>query len=658
MINVTRLKIILALAIVLVVTVITGCRGTTTEEPTTFQPTQTAASPIVETTHLPEDDQAQPSESEQPKSRPSPTPDEPVGENQSHQDDLVAKLSGLTIDEFFESSWRALMLRDPEWVLSEGLADGYGLEGVTLTNISDEYIRETQEIYKTVLDRLHTYNRDELTDEQQISFDVYAWYLDDQVRGAEFLYYDYPVTFFPVTSVHEGVMYFFTDLHPVTSKQDAEDYVTRLGQVDTKFAQLIEGLKLREAEGVVPPKFAIQWAMYGINNLANTNPISTPYYQAFRDQVLELEDLTNEEKGDLLAAAEASVEDSVLPAYRELAQYLEHQESIAPDAIGVGQFERGDSYYEYILRHFNTTDLTADEIHDLGLRELDRIQSEMRLIFDQLGYPQDESLSQLYDRVALDGGSVSSQNVIDTYESIIDEAEKDLDGAFGLRPQAELIVITSPIKGMYVHPSLDGSRPGAFHAGPGNITEEYYAMPTLAYHEGVPGHHYQISLAQEADLPTFRNMMSFSGYAEGWALYAEQLASELGWYEDDPYGDLGRLQGEAFRAARLVVDTGIHARGWTFEESEQFLSENTGFESGDSLEPSGQIARYIVWPGQSTAYKIGMIKILELRQRAMDQLGDQFDLKEFHNVVLSRGSMPLEVLERVVDLYIESARQQ
>jgi uncharacterized protein (DUF885 family) len=221
-----------------------------------------------------------------------------------------------------------------------------------------------------------------------------------------------------------------------------------------------------------------------------------------------------------------------------------------------------------------------------------------------------------------------------------------------------VIVIKSAIKGMYVSASLDGSRPGAFHAGPGTAPEQRYAMPTLAYHEAVPGHHFQIALAQESDLPTFRNAMSFVGYAEGWALYAEQLASELGWYDDDPYGDLGRLQAEAFRAARLVVDTGLHAKGWTFDQAEDFFRENTGFESDDSVPPQGQIARYVVWPGQSTSYKIGMIKMLQLRQRAMDQLGDQFDLKEFHNVLLSSGSMPLEILERVVDDYIAAKQSQ
>ena len=328
--------------------------------------------------------------------------------------------------------------------------------------------------------------------------------------------------------------------------------------------------------------------------------------------------------------------------------------SVAPTKVGVAQFRGGDEYYAYLLRHYTTTEMSADEVHELGMEELERIHGEMRAIFDQLGYPQDDSLGALFDRVAADGGLVSGTQVIATYEAILEQADENLDQAFDIRPQADVVVINSPIKGMYVSASLDGSRPGAFHAGPANSTEQRYAMPTLAYHEAIPGHHLQIALAQESDLPSFRNMMGFTGYTEGWALYAEQLASELGWYKDDPYGDLGRLQAEAFRAARLVVDTGIHAKGWSFEKAADYFSQNTGYEMDDSVPPEHQIARYVVWPGQSTAYKIGMLKMMELRQRAMDQLGDQFDLKEFHTVILSNGSVPLEVLERIVDDYIRA----
>jgi uncharacterized protein (DUF885 family) len=571
---------------------------------------------------------------------------------QSEAGASATKLDVQDFDDFLEVSWRELSLRDPETVLADGMADVYGLEGAELTDISDEYIRENFELYRVVLEGLRQYDRATLTPDQQLNYDLYEWYLDDQLRREDFIYYDYPATFFPVTAVHEQLLHFFTDLHPLATKQDAQDYVARLEKAGIKIEQLLEGLQLREDAGIIPPQFANQWALYGVSNLARSDARGTPYYQSFEEKLTAI-GLPGAEEQALLDSAEAAIDGVVLPAYQSLADYLQHLESVAPADDGLWQFPKGDDYYAYLLRHYTTTSLTPDEIHELGKQDLEGIHGEMRAIFDQLGYPQDESLGELFDRVATDGGLVAGADVIATYEAIIDRAEQNLDTAFDIRPQADLVVVESPIKGMYVSGALDGSRPGAFHAGPGDTREAYYAMPTLAYHEAIPGHHFQIALAQETDLPSFRNSVSFLGYTEGWALYAEQLASELGWYEDDPFGDLGRLQAEAFRAARLVVDTGIHAKGWTFDQALDYFVENTGFESGGPVDPGIQIARYIVWPGQSTAYKIGMMRMLELRQRAVDGLGDQFDLKAFHNLVLSNGSMPLELLERVVDAYIE-----
>jgi uncharacterized protein (DUF885 family) len=571
---------------------------------------------------------------------------------------LAAKLDGLSLDEFFEVSWRELSLRNPEGVLADGVADIYGLEGAELTDISDAYVRETQQMYVTILDMLHEYNRDRLTPEQRISYDVYEWYLDDRVRQQEFMYHDYPATYYFVTSVPEDLIQFFTELHPVASKQDAEDYVTRLGQVNIKFEQLLEGLKLREETGVVPPRFAIQWALYSWRNLASANADDTPFYQALEEKLDALSGVGVEEKKALLESAEAAIDASVLPAFQALVEYLEYQESIATTDDGVWKLPNGGAYYAYTLRHHTTTDLTADEIHELGLRELECIHAEMRVIFDELGYPQDESLPDLFDRVARDGGQVSGNQVVQTYEALIEEADRSLDEVFDIRPRAKVIVIGAPYGGYYVSGAYDGSRPGAFYAGVSGAGEALYSMPSLAYHEAIPGHHWQISIAQESSLPAFRTAVGFTGYAEGWALYAERLAWELGWYDDNPYGNLGRLQYEAFRAARLVIDTGIHAKGWTFDQAVEYLTENVGYERGDPVNPEHEVARYIVWPGQATSYKIGMIKMLELRQRAMDQLGDRFDLKEFHNVVLSNGSMPLQILEQVVDGWIEETLSQ
>jgi uncharacterized protein (DUF885 family) len=242
--------------------------------------------------------------------------------------------------------------------------------------------------------------------------------------------------------------------------------------------------------------------------------------------------------------------------------------------------------------------------------------------------------------------------LVNAYEAILYEVSQRLDAAFDIRPSGKVVVIAETASGgvsYYVPASADGSRPGVFHAGVGGSWAPKYSMPTVAYHEAIPGHHFQIALAQEMDLPLFRNDIVLNGYAEGWALYAEQLAWELGLYEDNPYGNIGRLQLELLRAVRLVTDTGIHAKKWTREEAKAYMNKVLGLHAF-----SGEVDRYIVLPAQATGYKVGMVKILELRQKAIDQLGDQFDLKEFHSVILGNGSLPLDILEQVVQDYIDA----
>jgi uncharacterized protein (DUF885 family) len=287
----------------------------------------------------------------------------------------------------------------------------------------------------------------------------------------------------------------------------------------------------------------------------------------------------------------------------------------------------------------------------------------MRQVFDELGYPQDGSLSELMGRATQEAGSYDTHSesgkkqVVVAYEALLDGVEQRLDEVFAIRPQAEVEVVGDLSfgggGGFYVPASLDGSRPGAFHTGVAGSRVSKLAMPSVAYHEAIPGHHFQIAIAQERDLPLFRTDVFFNGYAEGWALYAERLAWELGLYEDDPYGNLGRLQLELLRAVRLVTDTGIHAMRWTRREAQAYMNEALG-DPGGGL--SGEVDRYIVLPAQATGYKVGMLKILELRQRAMEELGDQFDLKAFHDVVLGNGALPLDILDGLVEDYIEAQR--
>lgn len=577
----------------------------------------------------------------------------PSSQDQAPADDeikpILDDLSGLPIDQFFEESFHQLSLRNPEILVELGIGQELGLEA-TLTNLSSEYQLATMQLEAGILEILKGYDIEKLSPEQQISHQVYQWYLEDIVQGHPFADHHYIASHMISNGVHNQTFQFFTETHPVNNLEQAENYITRLNLVDEKFAQLADALKIRADMGVIPPQFSIDWALYGLRGQTSSMAVNHPFYHAFREKLNKIDSLSNNDREELLAQAEEAIETSVLPAYASLVKELENQRNMASeDDMGLWQFEGGEEFYAYLLRHYTTTDLTPDEIHELGLSELDRIHDEIKIIFDQLGYPQDEDLVTLFERAAQDGGIVQSSDAIETYEQIISDTYLRLDQAFEVSPQAEVIVKGDPYGGYYVPGSLDGSRPGAFYAEISGGGEPYFQMRSLTYHETIPGHHFQIELAREMNLPTFRNMIDLTGYVEGWALYAERLADDLGWYDDDPYSNLGRLQYEALRAARLVVDTGLHTKQWSFDQAVEFFMGNVGWDRQDS---EYQIARYIVLPGQSTAYMVGMLQILDLRQQAISQLGDDFDLAEFHSVILDGGAMPLSMLIEKVEVYI------
>jgi len=568
---------------------------------------------------------------------------------QPSPDKLSIGLEGLEFDAFVEESYHRLLSRDPETVFELGLAQTFGTPTDQLTDISDAYIRLTQTLESDVFRLLQQFDRSTLSIEQQLTYDIYAWYLDDRVKGHEFMYDDYPIN--PtVFSVHLDLLQFFTDLRPVTNLQEALDYIACLGQVDSKFNQLIDGLKRREQNQVMLPGFLVGWMIGDLNSIATSSARFTPYYTAFETKINALTNISEAEKATLLTAAEDAIDTSVIPAYQALVSYFEHLQSVTTNDAGVWKFPNGEAYYSYALSHYTSTDLTAEEIHELGLQQLERIHAEMRTIFDELGYPQDENLPQLYGRVVNDSGTYSGDDIVRGYENIITNVDQNISTAFDLRPRIGVIVVGGPTGGYYMPPAVDGSRPGMFYAQDTGVQPKY-SMPSLAYHEAIPGHHFQIAIAQQLDMPDFRRGSDFTAYVEGWALYAERLVSELGLYDQDMYGDVGRLQAEAFRAARLVVDTGMHAKRWTFDQAVDFMVENTGMPENAMQR---EVSRYICLPGQATAYYIGYTRILEARQRVMNELGDQFDLKEFHNILLGSGAMPLDILDQVISSYIQS----
>lgn len=556
-------------------------------------------------------------------------------------------LSGLSFDDFIVESFDMLLLRNPELVTEMGLTSHYGLSEDRLTDHSDAYIQETYQIARGIFDQLESYPRDTLTSDQQVTYDAYHWYLSDFIQGEEFRFFEYPITHF-ITGDQYELLYFFTDIHPIKSTENIEGYLSRLDQVAARIDQIITKLETQREMGIVTPRFILEWSLRDIQGITNSLPNLTPYFRTLETKSSQLELETNQ-RNNYLEEAQQIIGASIIPAYGRLLTTMNNQIPIAPTDDGVWQFDGGLDYYEYTLSHHTTTDLSAEEVHQIGLDELDRIHAEIRSIFKELGYPESESLVESYQRVIEESGTIQGQAAVNYYQELLDDAESIYQEAFDLSPQAELTIIGGPTGNYYIPGAIDGSRPGAFYANT-NSRQQNFTLPTIGYHEGVPGHHFQISITQELEhLPPFQRGTWFTAYAEGWALYAEQLMWELGAYDDDPYGNLGRLQWEAFRAARLVVDTGIHAMGWTFDEAVDFMSENTG---QTEQQVTFEVSRYIAWPGQATSYKIGMLKILELRSEAESELGQAFSLAEFHNAVLRNGSLPLDTLGIVVNDYM------
>ena len=582
-----------------------------------------------------------------PSSPPSPTTLTPTLVSTESIEEIVGQLQGLPIDQFFEEAYRLILLRNPEYVIELGIQE-FEVETGSLTNVSPEYVRETKELLLNLLDLLRTYEFDSLDETEQISYMVFDWYLEDEIEGLEFIEFSYPVTSFSLRSVPQLSIMFFTDTYPLFDSEDAEGYVLTLRALDDKMDQAIERLQFNRNLGVIPPKFILHNARNSIKDQLGYTVKSSPLYLHFNAQVNEIEDMDQSLKDELSEEIVTILEDEVFPAFDRLDTALRELGEEASTDISLAQFELGADYYQYLLDHFTTTNLSADVIHQMGLMELERVKQEMQQTFLDLGYPQDLDIPSLYNQMIQDSGTLRGNAIANEYRSILAAADASLDSYFDLRPSTPLEVVGGEEGDFYYPGALDGSRPGQFYARSMG-TEPVYKLKTIAYHEGIPGHHYQISIAQESDLPLFRKVLIFDGYAEGWALYGEYLAWELGWYSDDPYGNLGRLQYEALRASRMIVDTGIHTKGWSYDEAVDFLIENTGIVEGFARY---EVERYIAYPGQAPAYTVGKLKIQELRQQAMDSLGEDFDIREFHNIVLQNGSMSLEILQIVVENWI------
>ncbi len=581
---------------------------------------------------------------------------------------------------FYDKVFIKFALTDPEVVTQLGIPVLYDRSKGELTDVSDKKLWESFNEFKGALATLKSYNFESQSPANQLNTRILEWFLETQAEGEPFFYDDYPVN--QLFGVQNNLPSFLESAHKLRDASDAEAYISRLSKFDTKFDQVLEGLNIRQEKGITPPRFVIERVLTEMKGFTgqgqpkieletgDSNPIHTNIlYSNFKGKIDTLKTLSDAEKKQLNERVEAEMRETVFPAYQKLIDYFTALREKANDDDGVWKFPDGDKFYRYALKQNTTVTLDPEEIHNIGLSEVTRIEKEMWNILIAQGYKDTtRSIGDVVqginkeERFLYSNDDAGRKLALAEYNRILDDISNNLGSAFDIRPKAKLEVKRVPAfkeegsPGAYYNgPPMDNSRGGTFYVNLRDLHEIVkFGMKTLAYHEGIPGHHFQIAIQSEIEgVPMFRNILGFTAYAEGWALYTERLAWELGFYKDDPFGNLGRLQAEMFRAVRLVVDTGIHHKRWTRQQAINYMVSKTGMPVG---EVTTEIERYIVMPGQACAYKIGMLKILELREKAKTSLGDKFDLRKFHNVVLKNGSVPLEVLERIVDEYIKETK--
>ncbi|QPQ54651.1 DUF885 domain-containing protein [Allosphingosinicella flava] len=516
---------------------------------------------------------------------------------------------------------------------------------------------------KTLADLRARFPRASLSPEDQLSVDIF----ENRIARSESLwpYRDYGYVFDQMNGAQSEGPAFLINIHRVDNLAEAEAYVSRLRTLDTYLDQAMAEAKERAALGVLPPKWVFPYVISDARNVISGAPFDTgadnDVFADFKTKVGKLA-IAEGEKARLIEEARKALVEDVKPAYERLIALMQEQEKQAGTDDGIWRFKDGAGQYAALLRSYTTTNLNADQIHQLGLDQVDRIHNEMRGIMRQVGFTG--TLQQFFEKMRTDpqfyfpNTDAGRQQYLDKTQTFNTEMEKLLPGYFGTTPKSSLQVKRvepfrekSAGKAFYDRPAPDGSRPGIYYVNLYNMADmPWTEIEALFYHEGIPGHHLQLAVQTELgdSVPPFRRFGGFTAYSEGWGLYAERLGKDMGQYKD-PYSDFGRLQLELHRAIRLVVDSGIHHKRWTREQAIKYVEDNSADAKGGIVKA---IERYIVYPGQATAYMVGKLKIEELRTRAQQALGDKFDIKEFHDAVLLSGPVPLDLLERNVDQWI------
>ena len=572
------------------------------------------------------------------------------------------------LNAWFDATYEEGLQRSPMRMTMLGRKDAYD----RIDDMSEAAEDERMAWMREKAEELRGFDRDALTEEAATSYDLWLYQLEDAEAGLPFRRRAY--VFNQMQGSHAFLPQFLINFHKVETEEDMTAYVARLGGISRALEQLIERAELGADEGVRPPRFAYE----GVRKQALALLDGAPFTEGAEDSPLyadakaklgalaEAGGIDESRASDLEAEARRALIGSFEPAYRRLVAFIDaDMPNVSAAPQGASALPDGEAYYAYRLRNQTTTGLTADEVHRIGLDEVARIRAQMEGVMETVGFegtlPEFFAFVRTDPRFYYPDTDEGREAYLEAARAYLDEIDEKLPEYFGLLPKADLIVkrveaFREEDGGAqhYFGGTPDGSRPGIFYAHLSDMA----AMPILqleviAYHEGNPGHHMQISIAQELEgVPEFRTQAGFGAYQEGWALYSEQLAEEMGQYED-PYSYFGRLTTEIWRAIRLVVDTGMHAKGWSEEEAVAYFTANSPAAEGQIR---SEIRRYLVWPGQATSYKIGMLKILELRERSREALGDDFRLAEFHDVILGGGALPLDLLEARVDRWLADER--
>ncbi|MBR9907296.1 MAG: DUF885 domain-containing protein [Gammaproteobacteria bacterium] len=561
-------------------------------------------------------------------------------------------------NKLFEDMFMEAVMRSPMYQSYLGIKQDQD----KWDDISDAKAEEELAIAKENLAKVEALEEHKLNEQTLLSWQLMKQELEQQIADHKWRHYNYPVN--QMFGLHSSVVSLLINQHRISDTTDAEAYISRLNGLPELFAQLEENLKIRAEKGIIAPKFVYPYVISDSQNIIKGAPFEdgepSVLLEDFTKKIGNL-DIEQAQYDQLVSAAEQALTQSVKPAYEGLISAVEDLAQQADTKDGAWKFPEGEAFYNNALQRTTTTDLTADEIHEIGLSEVARIHDEMRVIMEKVGF--EGTLQEFFVHMRNNQDFIypdtaeGRQQYLDEATALIDTMREFLDELFITKPKADMIVKAvepfrekSAGKAFYQQPSMDGTRPGVYYANLYDMASmPTYQMEALAYHEGIPGHHMQIAIQQELEgIPSFRKFGRYTAYSEGWGLYTEMLPKEYGFYKD-PYSDFGRLAMELWRAVRLVVDTGIHAKKWTREEGIDFYVSNTPNAEADARK---MVERHIVMPGQATAYKIGMLKILELREKAQTALGDKFDIREFHDVILANGPVPLNVLEQFVDDYI------